>query len=106
MSESQDERVGAILGANAETKIVKFLGYGTFQGCEVPSPDASGWMAESLRKHQRSNPKILLDSGKVVWGCECWWGPEDDIKAKIERYKSQGFTIVEVDIDEIRKEHK
>lgn len=23
-----------------------------------------------------SNPKIILDDGEVVWGCECWWGPE------------------------------
>lgn len=20
------------------------------------------------------NPKIVLDGGGVVWGCECWWG--------------------------------
>lgn len=24
------------------------------------------------------NPKIVLDNGAgVVWGCECWWAPED-----------------------------
>lgn len=21
-----------------------------------------------------TNPCIKLDSGKYVWGCECWWG--------------------------------
>lgn len=21
-------------------------------------------------------PKIVLDDGQVVWGAECWWGPE------------------------------
>lgn len=24
------------------------------------------------------NPKIALDSGGHVWGCECWWGTVDD----------------------------
>jgi hypothetical protein len=23
------------------------------------------------------NPKIVLDGGGVVWGCECWWGEAD-----------------------------
>ncbi len=31
------------------------------------------------------NPKILLDSGDVVWGCECWWGPEAEVKAEREK---------------------
>ena len=31
------------------------------------------------RREARStieDPKIILDDGEVVWGCECWWGPE------------------------------
>lgn len=24
------------------------------------------------------NPKIVLDGGGVVWGCECWWGEATD----------------------------
>jgi hypothetical protein len=29
--------------------------------------------------HQLSlNPKIVLDDGGVVWGCECWWNEADD----------------------------
>jgi hypothetical protein len=29
------------------------------------------------------NPRLDLDSGGTVWGCECWWMPE----AEFERFK-------------------
>ena len=29
------------------------------------------------------NPKIRLDSGEVVWGYECWWGPEEKVTETI-----------------------
>lgn len=47
-----------------------------------------------------SNPRIKLDSGKTVWGYECWWSPVDeaDIPA--------GIRIVEIDIDEAREKAK
>ncbi len=41
------------------------------------------------------NPKIKLDSGQVVWGCECWWGPEE---AFDENFVN-GRDIQEIDID-------
>lgn len=44
------------------------------------------------------NPRIKLDSGKVVYGCECWWGPEDKVRARIA-----GLERVDVDIDEARR---
>ena len=25
-----------------------------------------------------NNPKIILDNGKVVYGCQVWWGPVPD----------------------------
>jgi len=24
------------------------------------------------------NPRIRLDDGSVIWGCQCWWGEADD----------------------------
>lgn len=48
-----------------------------------------------------SNPRIKLDSGKTVWGYECWWG---DV-AGFER-DSAKFTVVERDIDEARAENE
>lgn len=26
----------------------------------------------------RDNPKIVLDDGRVVYGCQVWWGPVRD----------------------------
>jgi hypothetical protein len=27
----------------------------------------------------------LLDGYEYVWGCECWWGPADETKKKLDR---------------------
>ena len=86
------DRVGAILSSDAEN--VYFLGWGTYVANEIP-PD---YIALSIG---RANPKIQLDSGSVVWGCECWWGLEDIIKDKLATYKN----VVEVDINKVRKIH-
>ena len=38
---------------------------------------------ETMIDRSRRNPCIELDSGEIVWGCECWWGPEEDFKKSI-----------------------
>jgi hypothetical protein len=86
-------RVGAILGADRRTNIVEFLGYGVYNG-DQPCPAINNF----------DNPQITLDSGEVTWGCECWWGPEDQIKTKLENYSKMGYTIVEVSIETKRRE--
>ena len=63
------DRVGAILSANATT--VNLLGYGVYDG------DLEGGPAPF------PNPRITLDDGRIVWGCECWWGAEEQVKASI-----------------------
>jgi len=30
-----------------------------------------------------NNPKIVLDDGTVLWGVQCWWGPEEQMTAWI-----------------------
>lgn len=67
-------RVGAILEADENT--VKLLGYGVYAGEEIP-PD------EFLHDLGIKNPKIVLDSGGVVWGYQCWWGDEDTVKKQL-----------------------
>lgn len=90
-------RVGAILGTDED--VVQFLGYGVYEGDEVPDENAVG-MGPIVRQLQRPNPKIRLDSGKVVWGCECWWYPEEIVRKKLERYAK----VIETDIDEARRQ--
>lgn len=68
------ERVGAVRKADDET--VYLLGYGTYDGNHVPP---SGWLHEL----GIANPRITLDDGRVVWGHECWWGSEEEVRAGI-----------------------
>lgn len=49
--------------------------------------------AHELLLRMANNPKIELDNGDVVWGYQCWWGPEEQW-AKV----AQGRTITEVRI--------
>lgn len=98
MKSKVGDRVGAILSANKDE--VKFLGYGVYVGNEIPSENCVGFLSKSLINNGIANPKILLDSGKYVFGCECWWGSEDKVRDAID-----GRKIVDVDIDEIRNEH-
>ena len=92
------DRVGAVSHSEGDT--IYIFGYGVYAGDEVPDT-AGGWMGEGLRENGVTNPKIVLDSGKVVWGCECWWGSEESVRKNIE-----GKTVVEIDIEEARKDAK
>jgi len=92
------DRVGAILGSDPHGK-TEFLGYGVYEGDEIPRTDAICGSARILRKNKQTNPKILLDSGSVVWGCECWWGPEEEVKKLLEGIKE----VKKVDICDVRE---
>lgn len=94
MKTKQGERVYAVLSATADE--VSLLGFGVYVGDEVPPAPtgvvralfgAATWeefdkvVAEDMGCEPNpatrpTNPKIVLDDGEVVWGCECWWGPE------------------------------
>ena len=92
------ERVGAI--SHSDGGKIFLFGFGVYVGDEVPD-SAGGFIGESIREQQRTNPKIVLDNGKVVWGCECWWGPEEEVKKQIE-----GKEAIEIDIDTERMKHE
>jgi hypothetical protein len=38
---------------------------------ETPPPVKDGMEVETIH----NNPKILLDDGRTVYGCQVWWGP-------------------------------
>lgn len=106
------DRVGAVL--NADDEEVVLLGYGVYEGdfCppgvtepsfealmgdpKTPWPTAAGTLGEKRAVYETMkasvvwkmayrNPRIRLDDGQIVWGRECWWGPEEKIKAAIEK---------------------
>jgi hypothetical protein len=83
-------RAGAFLSADAVS--VKLIGYGMYVGKEMHP--TLGF----------PNPLIKLDDGKHVWGCECWWAPEEDIREMVADYEAKGAAIIPIDIDAARKE--
>lgn len=87
-------RVGAMISANE--KEVFLLGYGTYDGREVPPEDIVGPFGIQMPRGE--NPKITLDDGTVVWGCECWWGPEEAVKSRIEAWEKNGAQVSKADI--------
>lgn len=61
---------------NADETHAYIFGVGKYEGDEVPPADTGGF-GRLLHESGIPNPKLVLDNGDVVWGCECWWGPED-----------------------------
>lgn len=49
------------------------------------------------------NPKILLDSGKVVWGIECFWGDEHLVDKYVGMRIKEGKEVFPIDIEEFRR---
>lgn len=94
------EKVGAV--SHEKDGILYLYGYGTYVGDRVPTEEnkPAGWIGESVFEGQRENPCIELDTGKVVWGCECWWGS----LSQVEKWENQ-YEVVIIDIEEKRKEY-
>lgn len=87
-------RIGAILSGGSKT--VQLIGFGVYAGDEVPPADTGG-MGSMLHEAGITNPKLVMDDGQIAWGCECWWGPEDQIRKKI-----QGLEIIPVNMTAAR----
>jgi hypothetical protein len=82
-------RVGAM--GHADQDNVYMFGYGVYEGDHTPPKEIGGFNIGV------PNPRIKLDSGKTVYGCECWWGSEAAVKKQIG-----DRTVIDVDIDEAR----
>ena len=94
------DRVGAICGSDGET--LRILGYGVYDGDEIP-PLGIKFFGTDLNTLQHTNPKIKLDNGQIVWGCECWWGTEEYIKQLIDKEIAAGIKIQVDNIEDYRK---
>lgn len=94
---SVGERVGCIFAKQDEH--VAFFGYGVRLPDRIPT-EAVGFLADYLRENKRENPCLLLDSGEIVYGCECWWGSEAEVKRLLENK-----TMHLINIEDIRKQY-
>jgi hypothetical protein len=109
MTYAPGTRVVAI--SHSKDGVVHIFGHGVYEG-DFPYEDVTGTSpflaggAAHLAYIERCiaddtlpmlNPRIRLDSGQFVWGCECWWGDEEGFEKK---YKDA--TIVVDNIDEVK----
>lgn len=99
-------RVGAIQSMTTTT--VHLYGYGVYDGEHEPPFGPFEMPKEEHEKAVKTmkeagqlppdyvwkNPRISLDNGGIVWGCQCWWGSEEAVKEQIE-----GKTVVMVESD-------
>ena len=86
-------RIGALLTYDSDTCL--FLGYGVYEGDFIP-PTTVGGLNKGF-----PNPRLKLDNGETVWGCEVWWGPEAEMKTIADRYEAKGGLKL-VDINDYR----
>jgi hypothetical protein len=92
------DRVMAVCGEDPGKGIVEVFGCGVYEGEFIPV-EAVGVIGRLLRDNKRTNPRIRLDNGGVVYGCECWWGPIEKVQKRLA-----GKKCVEVRIEDKRKE--
>lgn len=88
-------RVGAL--KCAKMGFVEMYGYGVYEGDFVPPKETGGFNIGI------ENPRIKLDNGDVVYGCECWWGEEVQFKKK---FIEKAIEVKIVSIAETRKQDK
>lgn len=90
------DRVLAVSHSEGDTVFV--FGEGVYEG-EFPPVEAAGILAECVRESGGTNPRIRLDSGEVVYGCECWWGAVEQVRKRFG-----GARVVKVSIADARAE--
>lgn len=89
-------RVGAILSSDGTT--AHLLGFGVYDGHHEPPFGPMGMPKDEYEAlltqmkdagqvpadYVHTNPRITLDDGRIVWGAQCWWGPEDAVRKMID----------------------
>lgn len=90
-------RVGA--AASKGEGVIYLLGYGVYVGDEVPPDEGDGSLTGMLHDLGKTNPKIVLDNGDVVWGCECWWGSEIEMQVMI---KAENLAVIDLTVADLR----
>ena len=97
-------KAGARVGAIKSVKdgVAYFFGYGTYEGDEIPV-EGTYFMGVDMNKVGHKSPKIILDVGDVVYGCECWWGSKEGVESRLKDCKRIEYVTVRDHRDEVRK---
>lgn len=81
--------------SHGEEGVLYIFGRGEYIGETVPK-GAAGFMGKLLEEEEVKNPTIKLDSGELVYGCECWWGSEAKCEERFANFKEvKTISIVE-----------
>ena len=73
--------------------VLYVLGEGVYDGDVVPSlEDGSGHRAGI----DYLTPKIMLQDGSTIYGCECYWGDQDDMEKMIRVHEALGQRVERV----------
>jgi len=86
------QRVGAL--SHTDKKTSYLFGFGVYEGDHIP-PDGIG--------SGIPNPRIKLDNGKTVYGCECWWGSEAEIR---NICNDRAVIVMDIDSERARQREK
>ena len=72
--------------------VLKVFGEGEYIGDKIPD-------VEPFKNNGIENPCIKLDSGKYVWGFQCWWGDLLEFRDKYKDHiKSEETVKIENEI--------
>lgn len=104
MSSDINKRVGAII--EVTDKKVRFLGYGTYTGEDILGSDDIDICGDFISEFDDGIAvgKIELDSGKIMYECEAHIYDIVTIQTMLNDYITSGYDIINVDIDDLRKE--
>lgn len=87
MERKAGQRVGAISHSDTKEGVLFLFGYGVYLGEFMPPKGTPGLWGMDASETGNPNPCIKLDNGALVWGCQCWWGPEDQVRATVDKFK-------------------
>ncbi len=79
---------------SAKSGIVHTYGVGVYQGDLIPN-------VEPFKSSKHPNPCILLDNNTYVWGFQCWWGPEDQVRTKMYE-DAKKIVTVKIEKEEVK----
>jgi hypothetical protein len=74
---------------------VEFFGYGHYLGEEIPPPGIT-FMGMELHKFGDETPKLQLDNGDIIWGCECVWATEEQMQRDVAGIELEIVSIHDV----------
>jgi hypothetical protein len=85
--EQREQMVRDMFAANPPEKLTTTLE-------EALTREMSEEAREAFVQQVLRNPRIRLDDGRVVWGYQMWWGPEEQVRRSIA-----GRKVIVCDLD-------